>query len=526
MQENMQLSYKLIDDIVFADKPAGISTHAVDPGKPGFVELLSSEMQQELKVVHRLDKTTSGCICFATNETAAARLFEAFKNHAVKKRYVFVTDRKSEQDEFHIRSNIEKDGKVFHSLADSAGNSETLLKRIKRTPFFELWEAFPKTGKPHQIRLHARDAGLSILGDTMYGGTEFPSLCLHSASLEIPGFPKFETPAPRFFDRLGFLKDLELVRILAGIDVRQRLFHFVAKRDQCLRLLHDEAINDYRLDQFGEQLWLYWYRDTDPGQQDLERWQMIAQQLGKPLLIRRMQNRGKDPNLQQDWIVHQAQNDFQPEWTANENSLKFQFRSNQGLSPGLFLDQRDNRQMIQKLAKDKSVLNLFSYTCGFSVAAGKGGANQITSVDLSAKFLNWGKDNFRLNNLDPEKSEFIAADSFVFLKGAAKRGRKFDLIILDPPSFSRNGKDVFHFEKDFTTLAQMVASVMHKDSVLLFSMNYEKWTLDEFLKHCRKEFKGYQVHTLDSGLDYESLQFRRTHGQLMKAVVISNKLIH
>lgn len=522
MQENMQLSFKLIDDIVFADKPAGYSTHAVDPGKPGFVELLSSHLGQELKVVHRLDKTTSGCLCFVTTESSAARLFEAFKNHDVKKRYVFVTDKKSEQDEFQIRSHIEKDGKNFRSRPDPDGNSETLLKRVKRTPFFELWEAFPKTGKPHQIRLHARDAGLSILGDTIYGGTEFPTLCLHSASLEIPGFPKFESPAPRFFDRLGFLKDQELVKILAGIDVRQRLFHFIDKRGQCLRLLHDEALNDYRLDQFGEQLWLYWYREADPTQRDLERWQMVAKQLGRPLLIRRMQNRGKDPNLQQDWLI----GDFQSEWQAQENNLKFQFRSNQGLSPGLFLDQRDNRQMIQRLSKNKSVLNLFSYTCGFSVAAGIGGASSITSVDLSAKFLNWGKDNFRLNGLAPERAEFISADSFVFLKGAAKRGRKFDVIILDPPSFSRNGKDVFHFEKDFSTLVQSVMSVMHQDSILLFSMNYEKWSLENFVKTCRKEFKGFQVHTLDSGLDYESLQFRRTHGQLMKAIVISNKPIH
>ena len=130
MRQNMQMNFKLIDDIVFADKPSGISTHAVDPGKPGFCEILSEELGQTLKVVHRLDKTTSGTICFATTDAAAARLFDQFKTHQVQKRYLFITDRKSDQDEFSIQSNIEKDGKVFRSARGVGGNSETLMKRI------------------------------------------------------------------------------------------------------------------------------------------------------------------------------------------------------------------------------------------------------------------------------------------------------------------------------------------------------------------------------------------------------------
>ena len=99
---------------------------------------------------------------------------------------------------------------------------------------------------------------------------------------------------------------------------------------------------------------------------------------------------------------------------------------------GLFLDQRDNRRRIRAQARGKDVLNLFAYTCGFSVAAAAGGAASTVSVDLSPKALEWGRANFALSHLDPSDHQFIKSDAFDYLRRAARQGKRFDIIILDP----------------------------------------------------------------------------------------------
>jgi 23S rRNA (cytosine1962-C5)-methyltransferase len=491
---------------VFADKPAGIPTHSVDQGHKGFAEHLEEKLGFKLYVVHRLDKTTSGAMVFATSPDSAATLTRAFQNHEVRKRYLFVTDRESghDNDEFWASSMIEKRGNIYVNKAceKSLANAETHFRRIKRSPFLELWEAFPKTGKTHQIRLHAQQLNLNILGDTLYGGKSFPHLCLHAESLEIPSSDgsseKFVSAPPRFFERLGLAKDEELSLILSSIDRRLRWFSFFEKPNQCLRLMHDESPN-YRLDLFGERMWLYWYKETDPTEADLTRWKFVSDHIGRPLLIRKMKNRGVDPKMSSTWTL----GPFENNWTAKENDLNFEFRPDQGLSPGLFLDQRENRQAVQALSSGKRVLNLFSYTCGFSLAAAKGGASEVASVDVSSAFLDWGKRNFERNDLDPKQYEFFAADTFFFLDRAAKRKRKFDLIILDPPSFSRSKDMVFSLEKDFAKLVQACERALAPQGKMLVSTNFETWTEDDLHKRIKKALPHCKIESARQGLDFE-----------------------
>ena len=125
-----------------------------------------------------------------------------------------------------------------------------------------------------------------------------------------------------------------------------------------------------------------------------------------------MQQRGQDPHSRQ-----QFHSDMPDEWTAEEEGLRYYLRRNQSLSPGLFLDQRANRRWLRDQSTDRSVLNLFSYTGGFSLNAAFGGAHQVVSVDLSRSFLAWSRANFALNKIDAEHHEFWLPMPATFFAG-------------------------------------------------------------------------------------------------------------
>ena len=496
----MKVHFQTGQDIIFIDKPAGLPTHAPDVGRPGLVEILESRLGKKLWVGHRLDKPTTGAMLFATSAERAEELRQAFEKHLIIKTYWFVTDKTSNAEELSRESLIEKVGSSSFKSSDSqTSNSKTLFKRIKRSPFYELWEAKPLSGKPHQVRLHAADLGLPILGDLTYGGGSFPHLCLHSQSIQVPGEPLWTCPAPRFFERLGVARDLELTRILASIDRRERLFNFLKKPDQTLRLVHTENA-DYRLDLLGPVLWCHWYKDKSPTEADLERWDFIRSILGRPLVIQKREDRGKDPNSQKQWILGEVP----PTWSAQESGRVAEFRKVQGLSAGLFLDQRLNRDRVQKLAEGKTVLNLFSYTSLFSVAAALGGATKVTTVDLSKNFLEWSRQNFTLNpGSQKTETEWSAADSFIFLKGAIKRERKWDLVICDPPSFSRGEKGVFRLKDDLEDLIQLCLKCVSPGGTLLFSCNLESMDSNEIEERLQACAPKARISKGEQDLDFE-----------------------
>lgn len=161
---------------------------------------------------------------------------------------------------------------------------------------------------------------------------------------------------------------------------------------------------------------------------------------------------------------------------ATERHLRYGIDFEAGYSAGLFIDQRQNRTYLQQL-RPKTLLNCFAYTCAFSVAAAKAGA-KTTSVDLSKKSLTRGRENFTLNELSAKEHKFIADDVIDFLPRLARKGEKFDVIILDPPTFSRThrGKS-FQVERDFETLLLQALEVAERDAKILLSTNCT--TLDE-----------------------------------------------
>lgn len=458
-----------------------------------------------------------------------------------------------DDSEFEIQSCIEKlKSGVFQNLVNQPANSWTRFRRIKRSPFFELWQAQPKSGKPHQIRLHAALAGIPILGDSLYGGAPFPYLCLHSKSLKYENY-FFDSPAPRFFERLGLLKDPELVSILASIDFRQRVYNFLQHPNECLRLIHHE-IPEIRLDKYGPQMWLYWYKDSAPTKQDILRWEFVSSILKSPIFLKQMVNRGDHQdhlkvteNKLWDTVINASNLDNKTQWTAHENGIQYSLKQNQGQSPGLFLDQRENRAFLAELCQKKlSVLNLFSYTCGFSVVAAQNGASEVTSVDVSDNFLQWGLENHKLNKSSTQDTdsfskavdskfqnqncqfEVFKSDSRFFLDRCQKKSRKFDIIILDPPSFSRktSKQQGFQIQKDLPHLIKQCLSVLNKNGYILVSCNYEKWNHKDFQMMITKTVKSFSnlnfklistPHTWDFEKDFN---MKTEDSKLMKSVWI------
>ena len=173
---------------------------------------------------------------------------------------------------------------------------------------------------------------------------------------------------------------------------------------------------------------------------------------------------------------------------ATEQFLKFGIDFGAGYSVGLFIDQRENRRFVRQ-SKPKRVLNCFAYTCSFSVAAASAGA-QTMNVDLSKKSLDRGRQNFALNSLSIEGHQFIADDVRPVLGRLARRGQKFDMIILDPPTFSRTkGGDAFHVEKDFEEIIAAALELIERDGRILLSTNCEtlnEQALERMARYCLK----------------------------------------
>ncbi|PTL82797.1 class I SAM-dependent rRNA methyltransferase [Vitiosangium sp. GDMCC 1.1324] len=145
---------------------------------------------------------------------------------------------------------------------------------------------------------------------------------------------------------------------------------------------------------------------------------------------------------------------------ALENGLRFLIRPGQGLSVGLYLDMRDTRAWLAGEVRGLTVLNLFSYTCGFGVAATAGGARRVLNIDASRRVLDWGEENARLNGQPVDRYDYVAGDVFEWLGRLARKGETFDVVVTDPPSFATTRTSRFSAARDYASLAEAAARVV------------------------------------------------------------------
>ena len=167
-------------------------------------------------------------------------------------------------------------------------------------------------------------------------------------------------------------------------------------------------------------------------------------------------------------------------FTIEENQHKFIINLNDYLDTGLFLDHRITRKMVMDQCNNLSVLNLFCYTGSFSVYAAKGGASKVVSVDMSNTYISWAEDNFKANNLsDPAKYEFLREDVIQYLEKYT--GPKFDIIIIDPPTFSNSKKmkDFFDVQRDHISLINNAIKILNEGGTIYFSTNLTTFQINE-----------------------------------------------
>ena len=161
-----------------------------------------------------------------------------------------------------------------------------------------------------------------------------------------------------------------------------------------------------------------------------------------------------------------------PELVALEAGVPFLIRPGADLSTGLFTDARPARGWLADHASGLRVLNTFAYTCGFGLRAALGGAREVKNLDASRKVLAWGQENYRLSGLAHPDADFIAGDVFDWLGRFARRGERFGVVVLDPPSFSRGRNGVWRAERDYPALVAQAAALLEPGGWLLALLNH------------------------------------------------------
>ena len=186
--------------------------------------------------------------------------------------------------------------------------------------------------------------------------------------------------------------------------------------------------------------------------------------------------------------AHLAGEPVEGVFEIREHALRFGIDFAAGYSQGLFIDQRANRARLGRWlasAPGGTVANCFAYTCSFGVAAAAAGADTV-NIDLSRRTLDWGRENYRRNGLDPGAHGFLAGDVFEVLERFGRRGRRFRAVVLDPPTFSRDRKGrVFRVERDLAELVRLAVAVLEPGGVLLVSSNMRALAPHAFRREVR-----------------------------------------
>jgi len=198
---------------------------------------------------------------------------------------------------------------------------------------------------------------------------------------------------------------------------------------------------------------------------------------------------------------------------VREGGSRFLVNLSDYLDTGLFLDHRPARLMVRAEAERKRVLNLFCYTGAFSVHAGAGGARAVTSVDLSKTYLAWAGENLALNGLDVERNPLVHADVRAFLSRARSSGERWDLVVLDPPTFSNSKRapDSLDVNRDWPELCRSALAVLSPGGAVLFSTNSRTLRFDPALIGGAIAREGSSIEDLSEASVPEDFRNRRAH---------------
>lgn len=289
-----------------------------------------------------------------------------------------------------------------------------------------------------------------------------------------------ESIGPGFFEaRVARALALRRALSLSGENAAYRLVHGAG-----------DGLPGFTADVLGEWAVVYVYAKAFvPHGQDLARAAIAAAGLRGAVVKVRSRGAASQQRVRQETVGEPP-----PErHVALERGVPFEVHLERGLNTGLFTDMREHRHALARLAPGRSVLNAFAYTGTLSVVAARSGASAVTSVDLSSGVLNWARDNFRLSGLDPfdRRYEFAASDASRFLADAAAAGRRFDLVLVDPPAFSAARGAPFTIDRDYPALVAAAARVLSPGGLLWLACNARETSLldiaQEGLRTARRE---------------------------------------
>ena len=255
--------------------------------------------------------------------------------------------------------------------------------------------------------------------------------------------------------------------------------HFAPGETDCYRV-YDRNIGDLpvTVDIYGSFIHIVDYRDGS-GETDISG-EDITETAARMLYVKRDKVVYKHRRLRSGRDQHGKLSQSGEFLKVRENGLGFLVNLIDYTDTGLFLDHRRTREMVFEASAGKRVLNLFAYTGSFSVYAAAGGATEVDTVDLSGNYLKWAQRNMELNGMKDAKFRFTRSDAAVFLKEAGNKKKRYDIIILDPPTFSNSRKmeGTFDIQRDYVSMINACASVLSPDGVIFFSTNYRKFHFD------------------------------------------------
>ena len=278
-------------------------------------------------------------------------------------------------------------------------------------------------------------------------------------------------------------------RLQAAIDLRRK--HADLTESDAYRLVNAEGdgLPGLTVDRYADYLMIQLY--SSAWRPHLKLITQILQELLSPLGIYEKQRPQKTRELEaagdsKNYGRMLAGSPAPQRLEVRENGLTFLVSMEQGLNTGLFLDQRRNRCDLMKRVAGKRVLNLFAYTGAFSVAAAAGGASLVTSVDASPGYTEWARTNFGANRLNHKKHEFIVGDCLAVLGEMTKAKKLYDLILMDPPSFSTTARSRFTTRGGTSDLVAAALPLLNDGGLLIASSNHQKVDLADYLKELRR----------------------------------------
>lgn len=486
-------------DLIVIDKPVGIPTHAPEPGRIDDAHTRLGLFLQErgderpyLGIHQRLDRDTSGALLFTRRKEANRSIAEQFEGRRVQKTYVagVIGLGKREQGVLRHRLVAGRDGEMRALPAGARAGQEavTRYRVLERRGDRALIELHPETGRTHQIRVQLAEEQMPIAGDPIYRGPPASRLLLHAAEIGLvhPDTRRplsIRSPLPRAFS--AWLSGATSTPLHDVDALEQALRDAAAARygiareagTTALRIAHGSGddLPGITADVYGDHLVV----SLSGAEAEASREAVLdaAARLGAAGVYVKIRPKHAsvivDPRRAAFAPTEAVRGESAKEaMTIHELGLPYLVKLGDGLSTGIFLDQRENRRRVRELARGARVLNLFAYTGAFTVAAVAGGARGSTTVDVSPGSIAWARHNLSAIGADLTRHTLIEADAIPWLKSSVARGERFDLIVLDPPSFATTKKTRFSAASDYRALAALALSALAPGGKLLACTNH------------------------------------------------------